>query len=219
MGITRKTGRRHRKTTMWRGALLFNVLMFVHVSSTGETDTCGLSAFTHVPQRDCSGSDITRHAGVSLQFCAEACCGDPSCLSFQYNTVSTCYLKSKLCSAGEKTHSSMGNMYDRTVSECTYWTPWFNRDDPSGSQDNESLSNLRRNYPGEICSDPSAIQARVSGTHVDASETGQRFQSYDTTAGFVCRNSGQSNGSCLDYEVRFCCEPALPPLISSFYRI
>eukprot|EP00058_Branchiostoma_floridae_P024991 XP_002610481.1 hypothetical protein BRAFLDRAFT_85622 [Branchiostoma floridae] len=90
--------------------------------------------------------------------------------------------------------------------ECTLWTRWFNRDGPSGTGDNELLSNLRQENPGETCSGPSAIQARVHGTHVDAFQTGQQFQSFDKTVGFLCRNSDQSDGSCLDYEVRFCCD-------------
>ncbi|XP_035668107.1 retinoschisin-like [Branchiostoma floridae] len=90
--------------------------------------------------------------------------------------------------------------------ECTLWTRWFDRDDTSGTGDAELLSYLRQENPGQICSGPSAIQARVRGTHVQASQTGEQFDSYDKEVGFYCINSDQSDGSCLDYEVRFCCD-------------
>ncbi|CAH1252246.1 PLG [Branchiostoma lanceolatum] len=77
-------------------------------------ETCGLSSFRHVPQTDCGGvpDDIDGHVRVTLQFCADACCADSTCLSFQFNSVSTCILKRKLCST-EKQVSATGNMYDR----------------------------------------------------------------------------------------------------------
>ncbi|CAH1250757.1 NPTX2 [Branchiostoma lanceolatum] len=76
--------------------------------------TCGLSAFNHVPQTDCApGEDMVGYLDVSLQSCADACCGDPRCLSFQYTTQSNCFLKNKVCSAEEKSSLPMGNMYDR----------------------------------------------------------------------------------------------------------
>ncbi|XP_078603390.1 uncharacterized protein LOC144877356 [Branchiostoma floridae x Branchiostoma japonicum] len=89
-----------------------------------QDETCGLSAFRHVPRTDCSGpgSDISSPPGVTLQDCAEACCADSTCLSFQYNIVNQCYLKSRLCSDGQKVSTSDGNMYDRIpipdVDEC-----------------------------------------------------------------------------------------------------
>ncbi|KAI8502507.1 hypothetical protein Bbelb_200950, partial [Branchiostoma belcheri] len=79
--------------------------------------TCGQSSFRHFPQTGCGGSavDITSYTGVSLQFCAEACCALPTCLSFQYSIRAACYLKNKLCSASEKVSNANGNMYDRLV--------------------------------------------------------------------------------------------------------
>ncbi|XP_078603364.1 scavenger receptor cysteine-rich domain-containing protein DMBT1-like [Branchiostoma floridae x Branchiostoma japonicum] len=79
-------------------------------------ETCGLSVFRHFPQTGCGGSavDIASHIGVTLEFCIQACCASSTCLSFQYNTQNTnCYLKNKLCSAGEKVSAVHGNMYDR----------------------------------------------------------------------------------------------------------
>ncbi|KAI8513378.1 hypothetical protein Bbelb_100170 [Branchiostoma belcheri] len=88
---------------------------------------------------------------------------------------------------------------------CDQWTGWFNRDNPSGNGDYETLLHLRRENPGKICSTPSAIQARVRGSQVPASQTGEHFDFYDTDIGLACRNSHQSDRYCQDYEVRFCC--------------
>ncbi|XP_078603049.1 uncharacterized protein LOC144877051 isoform X2 [Branchiostoma floridae x Branchiostoma japonicum] len=81
------------------------------------TGTCGQSTFRHFPETGCGGSavDITGYQGVSLQFCAEACCAELTCLSFQYSTRGACWLKNQLCSAAEKHSNSDGNMYDRLV--------------------------------------------------------------------------------------------------------
>ncbi|XP_078601159.1 uncharacterized protein LOC144876105 [Branchiostoma floridae x Branchiostoma japonicum] len=88
--------------------------------AVGTSDTCGLSTFLHVPQTDCIGRDIAIHGAVSLQSCADACCEDHTCLSFQYyNIPPICFLKNKLCSAEEKGHLAIGNMYDRQVSAST----------------------------------------------------------------------------------------------------
>ncbi|XP_019631343.1 PREDICTED: uncharacterized protein LOC109475182 [Branchiostoma belcheri] len=88
---------------------------------------------------------------------------------------------------------------------CDRWTGWFDRDNPSGNGDFETLLHLRRENPGKICSTPSAIQARVRGSQVPASQTGEHFDYYDTDVGFACTNYRQSDRYCQDYEVRFCC--------------
>ncbi|KAI8491765.1 hypothetical protein Bbelb_305700 [Branchiostoma belcheri] len=54
---------------------------------------------------------------------------------------------------------------------------------------------------------PSAIQGRTVGTHIEASQTGEVLSVYSPTSGLECANAEQSDGSCLDYEVRFCCDP------------
>ncbi|XP_066274649.1 fibrillin-3-like isoform X1 [Branchiostoma lanceolatum] len=76
--------------------------------------TCGLPSFRPEPRTGCApGDDLANPPGVTLQACADACCNDSRCLSFQYNVHNQCYLKSKLCSAGEKHFTLAGNMYDR----------------------------------------------------------------------------------------------------------
>eukprot|EP00058_Branchiostoma_floridae_P016400 XP_002601888.1 hypothetical protein BRAFLDRAFT_124580 [Branchiostoma floridae] len=83
-----------------------------------EAETCGITSFRHVPQSDCQGGDISNPPDVTLEGCAEACCADSTCMSFQYSTVNRCFLKSRLCSDAEKVSVSAGNMYDRSLPGC-----------------------------------------------------------------------------------------------------
>ena len=39
------------------------------------------------------------------------------------------------------------------------WTQWFDRDDPSGTEDNEMLVYIKKQYVGKVCSRPTAIEA------------------------------------------------------------
>ncbi|XP_070578631.1 uncharacterized protein [Ptychodera flava] len=85
---------------------------------------------------------------------------------------------------------------------CSKWTNWYDRDNPSGYGDWELLSNLRSEYPNQICSEPSGIQVRVKQSGEILSPNDGNFLYFDTTVGFVCRNADEN---CTDYEVRFCC--------------
>ncbi|XP_078571934.1 uncharacterized protein LOC144859289 [Branchiostoma floridae x Branchiostoma japonicum] len=78
-----------------------------------DCDTCGPLSFRHYPQTDCDNFDIAGYPGerVSLEFCMNACCRDPTCLSFQYNTFRDCFTKRNVCSV--KPYVAHGNMYDR----------------------------------------------------------------------------------------------------------
>ncbi|KAM8725847.1 cartilage intermediate layer protein 2-like [Acanthopagrus schlegelii] len=88
--------------------------------------------------------------------------------------------------------------------EC--WTGWFDRDDPSGTGDWETLSDLRRENPGKICPEPGSMEVTtLSGLSVGAA--GEVIFRNDLTDGFVCRNQDQSDRTCNDYRVRFCCPP------------
>uniref|UniRef100_A0A671K1A0 WxxW domain-containing protein n=1 Tax=Sinocyclocheilus anshuiensis TaxID=1608454 RepID=A0A671K1A0_9TELE len=78
-------------------------------------------------------------------------------------------------------------------------TPWFDRDNPSGLGDYETLSLTLIKYPLRVCAQPIAIEvATISGTPV--LPPGNNFQVYDPLQGFVC-----VNGACQDYRVRFTC--------------
>lgn len=43
--------------------------------------------------------------------------------------------------------------------EC--WTDWFDRDDPTGTGDWETLYHLRKQNPGKICPKPADIEAQT----------------------------------------------------------
>uniref|UniRef100_A0A670IMW0 WxxW domain-containing protein n=1 Tax=Podarcis muralis TaxID=64176 RepID=A0A670IMW0_PODMU len=91
----------------------------------------------------------------------------------------------------------------RLISASTCTTRWFDRDDPSGVGDFETLADLRREYPMDICPKPTGIEAQtVDGT--PASSTGQIFHPFNTKEGFACVNKEQKY-FCLDYKVRFTC--------------
>nr|XP_043891842.1 mucin-5AC-like isoform X6 [Solea senegalensis] len=84
------------------------------------------------------------------------------------------------------------------------WTPWFDRDNPSGSGDWETLKDLWKEYPGKICNSPFDIQVQTTSGDSMAS-TGDTIARVDTSTGFVCKNKDQKDGKCKDYRVRFQC--------------
>ncbi|XP_051792632.1 uncharacterized protein si:dkey-205h13.2 isoform X1 [Acanthochromis polyacanthus] len=87
------------------------------------------------------------------------------------------------------------------------WTVWFDRDNPSGKGDWETLSDLRKENPGMICDKPLNIEAQtLSGLSVGAA--GDKIFRYDVVSGFVCVNNQQPGmRMCNDYRVRFYCDP------------
>ncbi|XP_077363302.1 mucin-5AC-like [Festucalex cinctus] len=95
-----------------------------------------------------------------------------------------------------------GNGVQATSDEC--WTPWFDRDDPSGTGDYETLSDLHKERPGKICEHPIQIEVKTkSGASVGS--TGDMIHVSDTRRGFICKISDQPKGYCADYQVRFLC--------------
>ncbi|MEQ2226692.1 hypothetical protein ILYODFUR_029953 [Ilyodon furcidens] len=90
------------------------------------------------------------------------------------------------------------------------WTKWHNRDRPSGTGDWELLSDLIKENPGRrLCVEPVYIEAATVDGEIPAIKTGESFNAYSPTKGFVCLNQDQSTGTCRDYKVRFgcyCCE-------------
>ena len=86
------------------------------------------------------------------------------------------------------------------------WTNWLNRDLPWGSGDWELISDLKKE--GKMSKEcfPLEIDARTRGAaSVPAQATGEKFEYFDATKGFACKNSKQGDKKCQDYEVRFCC--------------
>nr|XP_032814129.1 CUB and zona pellucida-like domain-containing protein 1 [Petromyzon marinus] len=93
-----------------------------------------------------------------------------------------------------------------------YWTRWYDRDDPSGNGDYETLQQLRQEYPGEICLSPLAIEA-MTLDWIPADQTGQVTVN-GTTVGFYCVNIRQVDNQCLDYQVRFLCQATESPQLN-----
>ncbi|XP_059212879.1 cartilage intermediate layer protein 2-like [Centropristis striata] len=88
------------------------------------------------------------------------------------------------------------------------WTQWFDRDNPSGTGDWETLSSLLKANPGKICTQPIGVEAKtLSG--LTAAAAGDVIFKSDTTSGFICRNKDQPKKKwCNDYRVRFSCPPS-----------
>jgi len=84
------------------------------------------------------------------------------------------------------------------------WTQWFDRDDPSGSGDYETLKDIKVQYPNKVCDSPTAVECQtISG--LDLNQTGE-IVVCDKDKGAYCINSQQSDGRCnYDYKVRFYC--------------
>ena len=82
------------------------------------------------------------------------------------------------------------------------WTKWFNRDDPAGPCDCETLDELRYENPGEICDFPVVMEARLENCDVPYDPSLPNVIA-NLDVGFKCTN--EEGFKCLDYEVRFCC--------------
>ena len=88
------------------------------------------------------------------------------------------------------------------VCQSQNWTKWFNRDEPSGPCDCETLPELRSEYPGQICDQPLKVEARLENCRIPYDPTLPNIV-VNTKIGFRCNNGNEER--CLDYEVRFCC--------------
>ena len=84
------------------------------------------------------------------------------------------------------------------------WTDYFSVDEPTERGDLEFLSDIREEYPDEICENPTALDARVVGSNIPYTETGE-ILTVDLNVGLVCVNQQQALLRCSDYELRFCC--------------
>ncbi|MCP5016989.1 MAG: hypothetical protein GY938_17235 [Ketobacter sp.] len=86
------------------------------------------------------------------------------------------------------------------------WTQFFDRDNPGGTGDWETLLEIQKQY--KVCKDPTMSEAYTLDG-VPAELTGQVIFKNDA-GGFACRNEDQPKGVfCLDYKVRFCCPDPL----------
>ncbi|XP_013398042.1 mucin-5AC [Lingula anatina] len=91
-----------------------------------------------------------------------------------------------------------------------FWSPWYDRDNPSGLGDYENLhAQKKRGYVCGGCK-PIAAQCRVKGTtnvftRWSGTAPNKLVIHCSPTKGLVCVNSQQGGGSCKDYEIRYLC--------------
>ena len=87
------------------------------------------------------------------------------------------------------------------------WSPWLDRDDPTGNCDCEHTSFLyKEGYPG-TCENPLKVEARRKSDQTPAEDLADVFN-YQTYGerGFDCWNVDQEHGRrCDDFELRMCC--------------
>ncbi|XP_077422463.1 cartilage intermediate layer protein 1-like isoform X2 [Vanacampus margaritifer] len=81
------------------------------------------------------------------------------------------------------------NEWMRTNCDKVCRTPWYDRDNPSGNGDFETLETL-------------GIKVQTVAGNTVAS-TGDVIAVMDATAGFICKNADQEGRRCSDYQVRF----------------
>jgi len=98
------------------------------------------------------------------------------------------------------------NITEPKCAEGHAWTQFFDRDNPSGYGDYETLNHLLNENPGKLCKKPTAIDARLVSNNAPYQSANQ-VVTISTISGFYCVNS-QNSGLCKDYKVRFCCPSA-----------
>ena len=68
------------------------------------------------------------------------------------------------------------------------WTRFYDRDNPSGKGDYKTLPYLRNENQGQICHNPTALDAKLVGTHIGYTQTGKNLK-VDSRRGFWCSNT------------------------------
>ena len=88
------------------------------------------------------------------------------------------------------------------------WSPWYNKDKPSGDGDFEIIASMIK--LNKECEKPLAIECRHTSTKVDWKQAGQVYNC-NLQLGGHCRNAKQPNYTsknklvCADYEARILC--------------
>ncbi|XP_071945589.1 cartilage intermediate layer protein 2-like [Antedon mediterranea] len=109
-----------------------------------------------------------------------------------------------VCKNADQTDGYCRDYRVRFKCPCYYeWTPWFDRDNPSGTGDWETVTSLYYENPNQMCQNPVDIQCQTIGGSSYTS-TGE-VVSCSASLGLVCKNADQTDWSCLDYRVRFKC--------------
>merc|ERR1712050_1822 len=114
-----------------------------------------------------------------------------------------------------------GTITQLTAGECastSFWSKWYNYDEPTNTEDNESLSHIRNRHTHMKQCSVTGVQATLRYDN-EATETKQnvhfglnvdmtdREGKVYTDSGLRCKNKENPDG-CDDYTVRFCCADA-----------
>merc|ERR1712096_252826 len=94
------------------------------------------------------------------------------------------------------------------------WTQWFDRDDPDGTEDHETLEWIKKENPGKVpCKEPVAIEAKLVDGR-DYRESGNIIKIISPTIGLRCVNAEQKplSNTCKDFKVRFLCKTGPGPV-------
>ncbi|XP_069567079.1 uncharacterized protein [Brachyistius frenatus] len=83
-------------------------------------------------------------------------------------------------------------------------TQWLSGDNATDEGDVESILQLMKTFPGQVCGNPISIEAKTT-SGISARHTGDTFLSYDVNFGFACINEKQKSKQCEDYQVILTC--------------
>ncbi|KAJ8033230.1 Titin [Holothuria leucospilota] len=101
--------------------------------------------------------------------------------------------------------------------ETHIWTEWYSNDDPvSDGEDYERKIDI---YPRDsrCTGEPTDVQCRAKYSKINYDATGDVGVTCSTSDGLRCQNSAQGGGTCLDYEIRFQCQDAMPFAIPEYH--
>nr|XP_018668167.1 delta-like protein B isoform X2 [Ciona intestinalis] len=90
----------------------------------------------------------------------------------------------------------------------TSWSPFYNRDFPTGACDCETFAYARVDYPKTICANPINVDVVDAVTNLDY-RVNKQVVTVNTALekGFTCFNRDQKNNTfCRDYKIRYCCK-------------
>ncbi|XP_033116938.1 uncharacterized protein LOC117116913 isoform X1 [Anneissia japonica] len=133
-----------------------------------------------------TGSSLTTVATTAIE-------SDDTFVNFWYQLITAKYTEYCNTSLSQETNTT-------NVKET--WTPWYDRDNPSGTGDWETVSNLLSEHPATMCAKPIGIECQTTA--------GQPYTSTNDTVtcypsnGLVCEQA-ENGYSCADYRVRFLC--------------
>lgn len=94
-----------------------------------------------------------------------------------------------------------------TPTACAYWTPWVSASQPTKIGEYESAWELRKMITFCDMKYVTMTECRTTGTHIPYNEAGEEnVVCNNDLKGLVCFAQNQTDGSCLDYEIRVFCD-------------